>query len=189
MKGLNMDMSGSKYVCSPPPRDTDSQKAIWEGLKQGVFQTFSSDHCPFFYDSPRGKLNEKGRTSFKWVPNGLPGVETRMPVLWSEGVAKGRISMNEFVALTSTNHAKLYGLYPQKGTIAVGSDADIVLWDPNRKETIRRLRRHRLAGHDHRQGPDRGGRRQGRRCHGRRVLHRPRQEPLRPAGGGVTRTA
>jgi len=137
MKGLNMDMSGAKYVCSPPPRDTDSQQAIWEGLKQGVFQTFSSDHCPFFYDSPRGKLNDKGRTSFKWVPNGLPGVETRMPVLWSEGVAKGRISMNEFVALTSTNHAKLYGLYPKKGTIAVGTDADIVLWDPNRKETIR----------------------------------------------------
>ncbi|MBL8567690.1 MAG: dihydropyrimidinase [Phreatobacter sp.] len=137
MKGLNMDMSGSKYVCSPPPRDTDSQQAIWEGLKQGVFHTFSSDHCPFFYDSPRGKLAPKGRTSFKWVPNGLPGVETRMPILWSEGVSKGRISANEFVALTSTNHAKMYGLYPKKGTIAVGTDADIVLWDPNRKETIR----------------------------------------------------
>jgi dihydropyrimidinase len=137
MKGLNMDMSGSKYVCSPPPRDTDSQQAIWEGLKQGVFHTFSSDHCPFFYDSPRGKLTPKGRTSFKWVPNGLPGVETRLPILWSEGVSKGRISMNEFVALTSTNHAKMYGLYPKKGTIAVGADADIVLWDPNRKETIR----------------------------------------------------
>ncbi|QCI63780.1 dihydropyrimidinase [Phreatobacter stygius] len=137
MKGLNMDMSGAKYVCSPPPRDTDSQKAIWEGLKQGVFQTFSSDHCPFFYDSPRGKLSPKGRTSFRWVPNGIPGVETRMPILWSEGVAKGRISANEFVALTSTNHAKMYGLYPQKGTIAVGADADIVLWDANRKETLR----------------------------------------------------
>jgi dihydropyrimidinase len=132
-----MDMSGAKYVCSPPPRDTDSQKAIWEGLQQGVFQTFSSDHCPFFYDSPEGKLNPKGRTSFRWVPNGLPGVETRLPVLWSEGVAKGRISANEFVALTSTNHAKMYGLYPKKGTIAVGADADIVLWDANRKETIR----------------------------------------------------
>lgn len=137
MKGLNMDMSGAKYVCSPPPRDTDSQKAIWEGLQQGVFQTFSSDHCPFFYDSPEGKLNPKGRTSFRWVPNGLPGVETRLPVLWSEGVAKGRISANDFVALTSTNHAKMYGLYPKKGTIAVGADADIVLWDANRKETIR----------------------------------------------------
>ncbi|QCK84353.1 dihydropyrimidinase [Phreatobacter aquaticus] len=137
MKGANMDMSGAKYVCSPPPRDTDSQKAIWEGLSQGVFHTFSSDHCPFFYDSPRGKLSPKGQTSFKYVPNGIPGVETRMPILWSEGVAKGRISANEFVALTSTNHAKIYGLYPKKGTIAVGSDADIVLWDPNRKEVLR----------------------------------------------------
>lgn len=137
MKGLNMDMSGAKYVCSPPPRDHDSQKAIWEGLTQGVFQTFSSDHCPFYYDSPRGKLTPKGRTSFKWVPNGIPGVETRLPILWSEGVSKGRISANEFVALSSTNHAKLYGLYPRKGTIAVGADADIVLWDPNRTETIR----------------------------------------------------
>uniref|UniRef100_UPI0013D388A7 amidohydrolase family protein n=1 Tax=Klebsiella pneumoniae TaxID=573 RepID=UPI0013D388A7 len=71
------------------------------------------------------------------VPNGIPGVETRMPILWSEGVAKGRISANEFVALTSTNHAKMYGLYPRKGTIAVGADADIVLWDANRKETLR----------------------------------------------------
>jgi dihydropyrimidinase len=137
MKGLNMDMSGAKYVCSPPPRDRESHKAIWEGLSQGIFHTFSSDHCPFFFDSPRGKLSPKGRTSFKWVPNGIPGVETRMPILWSEGVSKGRISANEFVALTSANHAKMYGLYPQKGTIAVGSDADIVLWDPNRKETLR----------------------------------------------------
>lgn len=137
MKGLNMDITGAKYVCSPPPRDTDSQKAIWEGLQQGVFQTFSSDHCPFFYDSPRGKLTPKARTSFRWVPNGIPGVETRLPILWSEGVARGRITANEFVALTSTNHAKMYGLYPRKGTIAVGADADIVLWDANRKETLR----------------------------------------------------
>jgi dihydropyrimidinase len=137
LKGLNMDETGSKYVCSPPPRDHASWAAIWEGLSQGVFQTFSSDHSPFRYDDPHGKLVPKGRTSFRWVPNGIPGVETRMPILFSEGVATGRITVNEFVALTATNHAKLYGLYPQKGTIAVGSDADIVLWDANRKETIR----------------------------------------------------
>ncbi len=137
LKGASMDITGGKYVCSPPPRDHDSWAAIWEGLKDGTFQTFSSDHCPFFYDSPEGKLNPKGRTSFRYVPNGIPGIETRMQILWSEGVAKGRITANEFVALTATNHAKLYGLYPKKGTIAVGSDADIVLWDANRKEVIR----------------------------------------------------
>jgi dihydropyrimidinase len=137
MQGLNMDMSGAKYVCSPPPRDTASQEAIWDGLRTGVFQTFSSDHCAFRYDSPAGKMHPKGRTSFRWVPNGIPGVETRLPILFSEGVVKGRISLNRFVELTSTNHAKLYGLYPKKGSIAVGFDADIVLWDPNRKVTIR----------------------------------------------------
>ena len=137
MHGLNMDMSGAKYVCSPPPRDTASQEAIWDGLRTGVFQTFSSDHCAFRYNSPAGKMHPKGRTSFRWVPNGIPGVETRLPILFSEGVAKGRISLNRFVELTSTNHAKLYGLYPKKGSIGVGFDADIVLWDPNRKETIR----------------------------------------------------
>jgi dihydropyrimidinase len=137
MKGLNMDESGGKYVCSPPPRDHAAWDAIWEGIKGGVFQTFSSDHCPFRYDDPAGKLSAKGRTSFRWVPNGIPGVETRLPILYSKGVVEGRINVNEFVALTSTNHARMYGLYPKKGSIAVGCDADIVLWDPNRRETIR----------------------------------------------------
>ena len=137
LKGLNMDESGGKYVCSPPPRDRASWEAIWEGIRSGVFQTFSSDHCPFFYEGSEGKLNSKARTSFRWVPNGIPGVETRMPILYSKGVNEGRISVNEFVALTSTNHAKIYGLYPEKGSIGVGFDADLVLWDPNRRETIR----------------------------------------------------
>jgi dihydropyrimidinase len=131
-----LNMEGAKYVCSPPPRDKASQVACWEGLQQGVFSLFSSDHCPFRYDDPQGKLAPKGKTSFRWVPNGIPGVETRLPILFSEGVSKGRLTLNEFVALTSTNHAKTYGLYPKKGTIAVGSDADIALWDPKRKETI-----------------------------------------------------
>jgi dihydropyrimidinase len=134
LEGLNME--GAKYVCSPPPRDKASQAACWEGLQQGIFSLFSSDHCPFRYDDPQGKLVPKGKTSFQWVPNGIPGVETRLPILFSEGVDKGRISLNEFVALTSTNHAKTYGLYPKKGTIAVGADADIAIWDPKRKETI-----------------------------------------------------
>jgi dihydropyrimidinase len=134
LDGLNME--GAMYVCSPPPRDVASQKACWEGLQQGVFSVFSSDHCPFRYNDPRGKLTSKGRTSFRWVPNGIPGVETRLPILFSEGVQKGRISINEFVALTSTNHAKAYGLYPRKGTIAIGADADITIWDPQRVVNI-----------------------------------------------------
>ena len=131
------DMAGAKYVCSPPPRDAESHAAIWEGLRTGVFQTFSSDHCPFLYDSPEGKLTPRGRQSFRWVPNGIPGVETRLPILFSEGVSKGRISLQRFVELTATNHAKIYGLYPRKGSIGAGFDADLTLWDPNRRETIR----------------------------------------------------
>jgi dihydropyrimidinase len=134
LEGLNME--GARYVCSPPPRDEASQQACWQGLQQGVFSVFSSDHCPFRYDDVEGKLAPKGRTSFRWVPNGIPGVETRLPILFSEGVKKGRISLNEFVALTATNHAKTYGLYPAKGTIAIGSDADVAIWDPDRKVTI-----------------------------------------------------
>ncbi len=134
MDGLNME--GAKYVCSPPPRDKQSQQECWRGIETGVFQVFSSDHCPFRYDDPRGKLNPKGRTSFRWVPNGIPGVETRLPILFSEGVVKGRITLNQFVALSSTNHARMYGLHPRKGTIAVGSDADIAIWDPDRKVKI-----------------------------------------------------
>ena len=131
-----MDESGGKYVCSPPPRDRPSWDAIWEGITTGVCQTFSSDHCPYFYEGAEGKLNAKARTSFRWVPNGIPGVETRMPILFSEGVVKGRITLEQFVALTSTNHAKMYGLYPRKGSIAVGADADIVLWDAAKTVTI-----------------------------------------------------
>lgn len=135
LEGLNME--GAKYVCSPPPRDEISQQACWEGLERGVFSVFSSDHCPFRYDDPQGKLAPGGRTSFRWVPNGIPGVAARLPILFSKGVVEGRIDLNRFVALTATNHAKIYGLYPRKGTIAIGSDADIALWDPDRKVIIR----------------------------------------------------
>lgn len=140
-----MDWEGAKFVCSPPPRDKASQDACWLGLETGAFDLFSSDHCPFRYEDPEGKLNEKGRQSFRWVPNGIPGVETRLPILFSEGVGKGRISLNDFVALTSTNHAKLYGLYPRKGTIAVGADADIAIWDPNVERVIRQKDLHHGA--------------------------------------------
>src|SRR5215207_269677 len=134
LEGLNME--GAKHVCSPPPRDEASQEACWEGLQQGVFSVFSSDHCPFRYNDQQGKLVPKGRTSFRWIPNGIPRIATRLPILFSEGVVKGRIDLNRFVALTATNHAKTYGLYPRKGTIAVGADADIAIWDSSRQVTL-----------------------------------------------------
>jgi dihydropyrimidinase len=105
-------------------------------LETGVFDLFSSDHCPFRYDDSAGKLNPNGRTSFRHIPNGIPGVELRLPILFSEGVVKGRIDLQRFVALSSTNHAKIYGL-TSKGSIAIGMDADIALWDPGFKRTVR----------------------------------------------------
>ncbi len=144
LKGLNMDFEGAKYVCSPPPRDADGQAAIWQGLQDGTFDIFSSDHCPFYFEAPRhtGKDNPRARTSFEWVPNGIPGIETRLPILFSEGVSMGRITLERFVELTSTNPAKLYGLHPRKGHLSIGADADISLWDPEREVTIRQADLH-----------------------------------------------
>lgn len=126
---------GAKWVCSPPPRDTGEQAAIWAGLEQGAFDVFSSDHCPFRFADTAGKDAPGARASFRNIPNGIPGVETRLPILFSEGVGKGRISLETFAALTATNHARIYGL-ESKGSIAVGKDADIVLWDPSQTRKI-----------------------------------------------------
>ena len=194
LEGLNME--GAKAVCSPPPRDRASQEACWRGLETGIFQTFSSDHCPFRYDDPQGKLIPKGRTSFRWVPNGIPGVETRLPILFSEGVVKGRLTLNQFVALTSTNHARIYGLSPAKGTIAVGSDADIAIWDPSRKVRITASALHQGADYTPYEGIEvtgwpvttivrgrvvvRDGALVGDRTHGQHV-RRTRSEHARPA--------
>ena len=128
-------MEGAKYCCSPPPRDKKSQEAIWLGLKNGTFQVFSSDHAPYRYDES-GKFHSGANPTFKKIANGVPGIETRLPLLFSEGVLKGRITLNEFVALTSTNASKIYGLYPRKGSLTIGSDADITIWDPKWKRTI-----------------------------------------------------
>ncbi|MGE3989169.1 dihydropyrimidinase [Pseudorhodoplanes sp.] len=126
---------GAKFMCSPPPRDKANQEVIWRGLQNGLFHIVSSDHAPYRFDKT-GKMFNGDNPPFPKVPNGIPGLETRMPLLFSAGVSEGRISLNEFVALTSTNVAKLYGLYPRKGTIAIGSDADLVVWDPERRVTI-----------------------------------------------------
>lgn len=128
---------GAKFVCSPPPRDTVEQQNCWRGLQTGLFDLFSSDHCPFRYDDDQGKRNPAGLRSFRHIPNGIPGIETRLPILFSEGVMKGRIDLTRFVALTSTNHARTYDMYPRKGTIAIGSDADITIWNPQIRRTIK----------------------------------------------------
>lgn len=127
---------GAKCVCSPPPRDAANQRALWRALANGSFQVFSSDHAPFRYDDPHGKRLGGKEVPFPYIPNGIPGLETRLPLLFSEGVGKERLTVHEFVALTSTNPARMYGLYPRKGTIAVGSDADLVVWDESREVTI-----------------------------------------------------
>jgi dihydropyrimidinase len=133
---------GAKWICSPPLRAKEDNEALWEGLVDGGLQTISTDHCPFFFDGTRaieyegqwiaipGK--ELGADDFMKIPNGLPGVGDRLPIIWTYGVGKGRLTPNQFVALTSTNPAKIFGLYPQKGALLPGSDADIVIWDPNR---------------------------------------------------------
>lgn len=137
---------GAKFCCSPPPRDKAAQEAVWCGLANGTFQVFSSDHAPYRFDET-GKLRAGPNPSFKQVANGVPGIELRLPLLFSEGVGKGRIDIHQFVALTATNVAKLYGVHPRKGTIAVGADADLALWDPDAERTITWTDLHDNAGY------------------------------------------
>ncbi|MFH1907916.1 MAG: dihydropyrimidinase [Chloroflexota bacterium] len=134
---------GAKWVCSPPMRTKADNARLWEGLADGTIQTIGTDHCPFFFDGTKpivyeGKEvailgKELGRDDFTKIPNGLPGVQDRLPVLWTAGVGSGKLTANQFVALTSTNPAKIFGLYPRKGALLPGSDADIVIWDPQKK--------------------------------------------------------
>lgn len=145
---------GAKWVCSPPLRDPADQVGLWEGLGQDTIQVIGTDHCPFFYDGTTS-LNyedqpwtlagkELGNSDFTKIPNGVPGVGDRMPVLWSYGVGQGRITPEQFVALMSTNPARIFGLYPRKGVLQVGSDADIVIWDPGKRLVYgQKIARHR----------------------------------------------
>ena len=139
--GIDDSYQGARCICSPPPRDKANQEVIWDGLADGLFTIFSSDHAPFKYDSPEGKKPGGEEVPFRHIPNGIPGLETRMPLLYSEGVLAGRISIHKFVELTATNPAKAYGLHPRKGTIAIGSDADLVIWD-ERDVTVRNAQLH-----------------------------------------------
>lgn len=139
-------VEGAKFCCSPPPRDEAAQEAVWRGLRNGTFQVFSSDHAPYRLDAS-GKLPKGDKTIFKEMANGVPGIELRLPLLFSEGVRKGRLDLNAFVALTATNHAKLYGLHPRKGTIAIGADADLAIWDPDREVVVTSAMLHDNVGY------------------------------------------
>tara|TARA_R110002072_G_scaffold35754_12_gene105507 strand:+ start:12314 stop:13816 length:1503 start_codon:yes stop_codon:yes gene_type:complete len=119
------------HVMSPPFRPRENQEALWRGLQAGMLQTTATDHCCFCADQKRA-----GHNNFTQIPNGTGGVEDRMHVLWHHGVGKGRLTMNEFVAITSTNAAKIFNIYPRKGSISIGADADLVVWDPEKHRTI-----------------------------------------------------
>ncbi len=136
---------GAKWICSPPMRTQEDNLGLWKALADSTLQTIGTDHCPFFFDGTQtieyeGKPiaipgKELGKDDFTKIPNGIPGVGDRLPILWTYGVRADRISPNQFVALTSTNVAKIFGIYPKKGTLLPGSDADIVIWDPERQLT------------------------------------------------------
>ncbi|MFN2453625.1 MAG: dihydropyrimidinase [Pyrinomonadaceae bacterium] len=123
---------GAKYVMTPPLREKENQTELWKGLRTDDLQVISTDHCPFCMKEQK----ELGRDDFSKIPNGAPGVEHRVPLIYNGGVIENRISLNRFVELTSTAAAKMFGLFPKKGTIAVGSDADIVIFDPEKEQTI-----------------------------------------------------
>jgi dihydropyrimidinase len=137
---------GAKWVFSPPVRTRADNEYLWQALGRRELQVVGTDHCPFPFDGTRPILyegqpftragKELGRDDFTRIPNGAPGIQDRMPVLWAHGVGAGRLTLNQLAELTSANPAKVFGLYPRKGTIAVGSDADLVIWDPNLKKTM-----------------------------------------------------
>ena len=128
-------MEGAKFMCSPPVRDSETQEALWRHLQLGTFDVFSSDHSPYRFDET-GKLSKGLDATFQQIANGMPGIATRLPLLFSEGVNKGRITLQQFVRFSSTNAARIYGMLPRKGSISVGADADIAIWDPNLKRVV-----------------------------------------------------
>ncbi len=125
------NFEGAKWVMSPPLREKKDQQTLWAGINQGLVQVVATDHCPFMWQQ---KL--MGKDDFSKIPNGHPAIENRMELLFSEGVAKNKITLNKYVEVACTNPAKIFGMFPRKGTIAVGSDADIVIFDPNEKHTL-----------------------------------------------------
>ncbi len=140
----SVDLSGAKCVCTPPPRARSNQPDMWRGLMDGTLAVFSSDHSPWNYSD---KIAAGPNTRFCDVLNGIPGIETRLPLFFSATISDGRLDLNRFVDITTTTPAKLYGLYPRKGVIAVGSDADLAIWDPDKMVTIRNDMLHHAVDH------------------------------------------
>ncbi|WP_445957274.1 dihydropyrimidinase [Yeosuana sp.] len=128
---------GAKWVMSPPLREKKDQEALWSGINQGLIQVIGTDHCPFMLEQKKMGIND-----FSKIPNGHPAIEHRMELLYSEGVDHGKISLTKYVEISSTNAAKIFGMYPRKGTIAIGSDADIVIFDPKKTHTISKETHH-----------------------------------------------
>ncbi|MCL4155052.1 UNVERIFIED_CONTAM: hypothetical protein GTU68_066913 [Idotea baltica] len=122
---------GAKWVMSPPLREKKDQTALWSGINQGLIQVVGTDHCPFTWEQ-----KQKGAEDFSKIPNGHPAIEHRMELMFTEGVRSGKISLNKYVEITSTNAAKIFGMYPKKGTISIGADADLVIFDPEKEHTI-----------------------------------------------------
>ena len=148
---------GAKWVCSPPFREQSDQLALWGGVADGSLQVVSTDHCPFWYEGGRdGRTagKELGKGNFAAIPNGCPGIEDRMMIMYTHGVRSGRISLNRWVELCCTNPARMFGCYPRKGTIAPGSDADIVIWNPEKKHSIRAASQHQNTDYNLYEGWD-----------------------------------
>ncbi len=155
-KDIDVGLAGAMFCCSPPPRDEAAQTACWRGLADGTLHVYSSDHAPYRMDSS-GKLPKGEQTTFKEMANGVPGLELRLPLLFTYGYKAGRLTLEEFVNLTATRHAQTYGLYPRKGTIAVGADADLALWDPDRKVGVTRELVHDNTGYTPYEGRELAG--------------------------------
>jgi len=149
---------GAKWVCSPPMRSVADQAALWDAVRANHLQHVSTDHCPFFYDGTRELIyegqpvripgKELGAGDFSKIPNGVPAIENRVPMLWATGVKTGKISLNRLVELCCTNPARIFGLYPKKGTLAVGADADVALWDPNANHVFSAATHHMRTDYD-----------------------------------------
>src|SRR5206468_5267354 len=143
------EWKGAGYVCTPPLRPKHHHDHLWRGLRNYDLQVVATDHCPFCMKDQK----ELGKNDFSKIPNGMPGVETRLYLMY-EGVRDGRISLNRSVEITSTAPAKIFGMYPRKGTVAIGADADLVVWDPEKRHTLSQKTLHMRVDYSPYEGRD-----------------------------------